>query len=169
MSYRIRSALLAAALIGTPVIARADVSEAERDFINKAAMSGHEEVSTGHTAAESKNTAVAAFGRQMVTDHTKMNAELATIAKSRGVEPPDSASLMQRAEAAAVSVLPGSTFDKTYVSQQLAGHKEALGLLQNEASTGTDPQLKAFAQTYIPVVEQHIAELEKLQQMPELQ
>jgi hypothetical protein len=29
--------------------------------------------------------------------------------------------------------------------------------------------LKAFAQEYIPVVEQHIAELEKLQQMPELQ
>ena len=105
----------------------------------------------------------------MVTDHTKMNDELATIAKSKGVEPPDSASLTQQAEAAAVSILPGSTFDKTYVSQQLAGHKEALGLLQNEASTGTDPQLKAFAQKYIPVVEQHIAELEKLQQMPELQ
>lgn len=169
MLHTIRSTLLAAAVMGAPVAALADVSEADREFIDKAAMGGHAEVSAGQSAAESKNSAIAAFGRQMVSDHTKMNDELVVIAKSMGVTPPASPSLAQQAKGAAVSVLPGATFDRTYVGEQVSAHQEALALLQNEATNGTDAQLKAFAQKYIPVVEEHIAELEKLQQQPGMQ
>lgn len=164
MTHSIRSVLFTAALIGAPALAMAEVRQADRDFIEKAAMGGHEEVSVGETAAKSENSAVAAFGRQMVTDHTKMNDDLAAIAKSMGVSPPDSPSLMQQAKGAATSVLPGSTYDRTYVDQQLSDHKATLALVQGEASGGNDPRLTAFAAKYIPVVEQHIAELEKLQQ-----
>ena len=164
MMHRVRSALLAATVFAAPVVAMADVSGADQEFIDKAAMSGHEEVSAGETAAKSENSAVAEFGKQMVLDHTKMNDELATIAKSKGVTPPDSASLMQQAKGVATSVLPGATFDRTYADEQVSDHKDALALLQNEASNGTDPQLKAFAQKYIPVIQRHLAEAEKLQQ-----
>lgn len=81
-----------------------------------------------------------------------------------GVTPPDSPSLMRQAKAAATSVLADSTFDKTYVAQQLSDHKETLALLQGEATGGNDPRLTAFAAKYILVVEEHISELEKLQQ-----
>ena len=83
MSPRICSALIAAGLAGAPAVAMADVSQTDRGFIEQAAMGGHEEVSSGQSAAESENSAVAAFGRQMVEDHTKMNDELASIAKAR--------------------------------------------------------------------------------------
>ena len=78
--------------------------------------------------------------------------------------PPDSPSLTEQARGAATSILPGATFDRTYVDQQLSGHKEALGLLKARPAPATTHVLKAFAEKYIPVVEQHIAELEKLEQ-----
>ena len=165
MRRQIQASLLATVLlVGTAAAAFAEVSDADRKFIEQVAMGGHEEVSSGETAAKSDNSAVAAFGRQMVSDHTKMNDELATIAKGLGATPPDSPSLTQQAKGAATSILPGATFDRTYVDQQLSGHKEALGLLQSQASAGDNPVLKAFAEKYIPIVEQHIAELEKLEQ-----
>jgi putative membrane protein len=72
--------------------------------------------------------------------------------------------MMQQAKGAATSVLPGSTFDRTCVDQQLTDHKETLDRLQNQASNGDNADFKAFAQMYTPVIGQHIAELEKLQQ-----
>ncbi|MGD9507496.1 MAG: DUF4142 domain-containing protein [Geminicoccaceae bacterium] len=164
MSPHFRSALIAAALAGAPAIAMADLSQTDRDFIEQAAMGGHEEVSAGQSAAEGDNSAVAAFGRQMVEDHTKMNDELASIAKSKGVTPPDSASLMQQAKTAATGILPGATFDRTYINTQVEDHKTTLELLQNEAANGNDPDLKAFAQKYVPMIQEHLTEAENVQQ-----
>lgn len=170
MRYQTCFAFLAAALVGTAVnAAQAAVSEADRQFIEQAAMAGHEEVTSGKTAAESKNPAIAQFGRQMVEEHVQMNQELATLAKQKGVEPPESASLADQAKGAATSVLPGATFDKTYVSQQLADHQETLQLMQKQASSGDDPDLKTLAQKAIPIIQKHLTELEALQKLPELQ
>ena len=98
-----------------------------------------------------------------------MNDELAAIAEKKGVEPPSSADLASQAKTAVTSVLPGSTFDKQYVSSQLDDHNETLQLLQNEAQNGQDPELKAFAEKGIPIVQKHIQELQDLQKRPELQ
>ena len=83
--------------------------------------------------------------------------------------PPSSADLASQAKTAVTGALPGATFDKQYVSSQLDDHQEALQLLQNEAKSGQAPELKAFAEKYIPVVQRHIAELQDLQKRPELQ
>ena len=165
MGRSLHAGVLAAAMtFGTAAIAVAEVSETDRLFIEQAAMGGHEEVSTGQSAAESENSAVAAFGRQMVQDHTRLNDELGAIARGLGVTPPDSPSLTQQAKGAATAVLPGATFDRTYIATQVEDHQETLELMRNEASNGNDPQLKAFAQRAVPIIERHLAEAEKLQQ-----
>ena len=165
MRRQIQASLLATALlVGTAAAAFAEVSDADRKFIEQVAMGGHEEVSICETAAKNDNSAVAAFGRQMVSDHTKTNDELATIAKCLGVTPPARPSLTQQAKGAATSILPGATFDRTYVDQQLSGHKKALRLLQNQVSNGDNPLLKAFAESISRSLSSIIAELEKLEQ-----
>ena len=156
-------------LAGAPVGAQTTLSEGDRAFIDQAAQGGHAEVSMGQSAAESKNPAISAFGKQMVADHSKMNDELATLAKQKGYEPPASADLASQAKGAVVDVLPGKTFDSQYVSSQLDDHKETLALFENEARSGQDPELKALALKAIPVIQEHIAKLEELQRMPELQ
>ena len=146
-----------------------ELSAGDREFINTAAEGGHAEVAAGETAATSENAAVAGFGRQMVEDHTKMNDELAALAKKKGVTPPSSADVASQAKTAVTGALPGTAFDKQYVSSQLDDHRETLQLLQDQARSGQDPELKAFAEKYAPVVQQHIAELQDLQKRPELQ
>ena len=170
MRRSMRPLLLATAIadltIGT---ARAEASEADREFIDKAAMGGQAEVANGETAAKSENSAIADFGNQMVREHGAMNQELAALAKQKGVEPPTSASLTDQAKGAVMSVMPGATFDKQYVSEQLTAHKETLALMEKQASGGDDPDLKALATKAIPVVQKHITELEALQKQPGLQ
>jgi putative membrane protein len=149
--------------------AQTALGDADRAFIEQAAQSGHAEVSMGESAVESENPAVSAFGKQMIADHGRMNDELAALAKRKGVEPPASADLASQAKGAATTVLPGATFDKQYVSSQLDDHKETLTLFQREAQSGQDPDLKALAEKGIPIIQQHIAQLEELQKRPELQ
>jgi putative membrane protein len=156
-------------LVAAVASAQDKLSESDRMFIEQAAEGGHAEVTLGESAAKSENPAVSAFGKQMIADHGKMNDELATLAKAKGVEPPSDADLASQAKGLAVSALPGSTFDRQYVSSQLADHKKTLALFEKQAQSGQDPELKAFAEKGIPVIQQHIAELEKLQQMPEMQ
>lgn len=155
--------------LGTSVAFAQALSEADRTFIEQAAEGGHAEVTLGESAAKSSNPAISAFGKQMIADHGKMNDELAALAKAKGVEPPTSAGIAGQVKGMAVSVLPGATFDRQYVSSQLDDHKQALALFRKEAQSGQDAELKAFAAQGIPIIEGHIAELEKLQKMPELQ
>jgi putative membrane protein len=162
--------LSAAAMLLTLGNAQAqELSEVDREFIETAAQSGHAEVAAAQTAKTSENQAVAAFAQQMIDEHTKMNEELATLAQKKGVQPPDSPDLASQAKTAVTGALPGSTFDKQYVSSQLDDHHETLELLQNQLREGQDPELKAFAEKHIPIVEKHMGELADLQQRPELQ
>ena len=166
---RLELSLGAAALCFALATAHAQtaLSDGDREFIDQAAQGGHAEVSMGQSAAESKNPAISAFGKQMVADHGKMNDELATLAKQKGYEPPTSADLASQAKGAVVDALPGKTFDSQYVSSQLDDHKQTLALFENEARSGQDPELKALALKAIPVIQEHIAKLEELQRMPE--
>ena len=168
---RLELSLGAAALCLAVATAHAQtaLSEGDRAFIEQAAQGGHAEVSMGKSAAESKNPAISAFGKQMIADHGKMNDELAMLAKQKGFEPPASADMASQAKGALVDALPGKTFDSQYVSSQLDDHKETLALFENEARSGQDPELKALALKAIPIIQQHIAQLEELQKMPELQ
>jgi putative membrane protein len=128
--------------------AQTALSDADRAFIEQAARGGHAEVSMGESAAKSENAAISAFGKQMIADHGMMNDELAALAKQKGVEPPTSADLASQAKGAVVGALPGTTFDKQYVSSQLDDHNETLALFQQEAQSGQDPELKALARLW---------------------
>ena len=49
-------------------IAQTTLSDGDRAFIEQAAQGGQAEVSMGQSAAESKNPAISAFGKQMIAN-----------------------------------------------------------------------------------------------------
>ena len=107
MRSSLRPLLLATATAALTIrTAHAEVSDADREGIDKAAMGGQAEVANGETAAKSENSAIANFGNQMVREHGAMNQELAVLAKEKGIEPPTSASLTDQAKGAGMSVMP---------------------------------------------------------------
>lgn len=130
---------------------------ATRSFIIKASIAGLMEVTDGKLAEEkAQNSQVKAFGKQMVTDHTKAQNQLMQLAKSGGYQIPAQATsgivpdvMLTRAN--------GSQFDQMYVHMMVPGHQKTILLFQTYAVNGKDPNVKAFAQQTLPVLKQHLA------------
>jgi putative membrane protein len=139
------------------------LTEQDSGFINQAALGGLSEVQDGQLAAtQGARAAVKAFGQQMVTDHTQANQQLTTLASAKGVTPPTTLSDADKAMLTKLSALHGRAFDMAYLRGQIAGHMQMVKLLEQEIAQGTDPDLKAFAQSTLPEVQAHLAKARAL-------
>src|SRR3954470_24761059 len=135
----------------------AQMSPADQTFATKAAAGGKAEVSLGELAT--KNAAspqVRQFGQQMVTDHTQSDQELQAIARKQKMmlpEKPDAASLAKEQRLQATT---GADFDAAYAAAMVEDHQKDIAEFEQEATSGKDPALKAFAEKYLPVLKHHL-------------
>jgi len=128
-------------------------------FVQQAATSGLTEVAEGKIAAShTQNPAVSEFGRWMVADHNAMNNVLTAIAQQEGIQPPTAITPVQQAEVNALQSLTDPQFFTTYVTNQVNDHAQTLMQFIQEANTGEDPAITAFARNEIPVLAQHLNE-----------
>jgi putative membrane protein len=123
----------------------AKLSASDKAFMIAAAKGGQMEVEWGKLAAQNgQDPNVKKFGNRMVTDHSKANNELMALAKEEGVSLP-------RAKG------PGKwKSDKDYMNMMVKDHEKDLAEFQKEASTGTDADVKRFADKYSRVVQVHL-------------
>jgi putative membrane protein len=136
-------------------------------FVTNAAQGGLAEVQAGQLAEQRGDATVKTIGHMMVTDHTKANSQLAGIAKSQGLTIPNQPDPAHIATLAQLRGAKGETFDNQYLEGQLTDHQKTIALFQQEAEQGTDPQLKSFAQTTLPVLQHHLAAVKQaLQKSP---
>ena len=140
-----------------PTLAAAKLSSADSSFANKAAMSGLAEVQAAQLAEQKASSPdVKQFAAQMVTDHTKANTELTQLASGEGITLPTGPDARHVATMHRLEQISGTQFDQQYMKDQVADHKTAVALFRREASSGRDPQLKAYAQKYLPVLQHHL-------------
>ena len=125
--------------------AASKLSAADKTFMTNAAKGGMMEVEWGKLAAQNgQNADVKKFGNRMVTDHSRANSELMTLAKEEGVSLPAAKS-------------PGKwKSDKDYMDMMVKDHQGDLAEFQKEAQSGTDPDLKAFAAKGAKMVSAHL-------------
>lgn len=144
---------------------RATVPEADRDFIKAAAESGHAEVQAARMAvAKSTNAEIKKYAQMLIDDHTKANAKLAQIAKSKNVSLPKEPSLMQKGKLQLLKRADGVDFDKRFTEDMgVDAHRKVIELFREEVANGRDPEVKAFAQETLPKLEQHLEMAQKLQ------
>jgi putative membrane protein len=134
------------------------LSSADNNFIMQAATGGMSEVALGQMAQRySSNPAIKQFGQHMEQDHTAANQELMTIAGRKGVTPPSSLDPGRINANRQLSMLTGPAFDQQYMVQQVQDHELQLALFRQQAQSGADPEVKAFAVKYLPVVQAHAA------------
>ncbi len=93
--------IVAAALVALtgPAAAQVQVvSDQDREFVNKAATGNLAEIELGRVAAQrAARPSVRSFGERMVTDHGRSNAELTSLARSKGIEVPTALEPSQQA------------------------------------------------------------------------
>ncbi len=143
----------------------ADTSMAgDRDFIMDAASGGMMEVELGKMASTSAASAkVKEFGRMMVTDHTKANTELKSVAAKKNVTVPATPAEKQQNHINDMKAKKGADFDKDYVDMMVDDHKEDISKFEDESKNGKDPDVKAFATKTLPVLQKHLKSIQAIQ------
>lgn len=145
--------------------AKAAVAEQDRDFVQDAVQSGVAELKASKMAlAQAASPAVKQFADRMVQDHTKANQRLLSLARSRGIDVEQEASLLQRGKLELVEHA-GKDFDASFIDHfGVDAHKNAVELFQKQARQGKDHDLVAFARETLPKLQEHLRMARDLQQ-----
>jgi putative membrane protein len=139
------------------------VSAQDRKFVIGAAEAGAAEVAMAQLASDrAASPDVKDFAARMVSDHQKAEDELKSIATARGVAPPGQLSTKDQAALDKLSGMRGAAFDKAYVKAQLSAHKDAVALFKEESTKGKDAELKQFASSTLPTLQDHLQMAQQL-------
>jgi len=114
-------------------------------------------VQLGQIAAQ-KATAddVKKFGQRMVDDHSKAHDQLKQIATSKGVKLPTEVDSSTRREMDKLSKLQGAAFDREYMKHMVPDHRKDIREFKSEARKAKDNDVKQFASTTLPTLEEHL-------------
>lgn len=147
-----------AALLASAATVQADSTNvADRKFVEKAASGGMAEVKLGKLAVE-KGTSptVKEFGQKMVDDHGKAGDELKALATRKKLPMPSDVNSEQKATYDKLAKLSGPAFDKAYIDAMVKDHDEDVKEFKQATTTaGIDPDVKAWAQKTLTVIEEH--------------
>ena len=150
---------IAAALLTFAGLAGAQgLSDADREFVKNAAQGGVAEVELGSLAAQrASRPVVKEFGAKMVKDHGAANAELATLAKSKGVDVPTALDSTHQALRDRLMALQGSDFDRAYMQEMVKDHTQDVAEFEKAAQTASDAELRGWAAAKLPTLREHLA------------
>jgi putative membrane protein len=145
----------------------ASMAKYDGAFVRDAAQANMAEVALGNLAQKKAASAsVKAFGQKMVTDHTKSYDELAKIAGGKGAVVPAQPNAAQERTAARLAKLSGAAFDRAFAKVMVADHKKAVSLFKDEASNGRDADIKTFASSTLPTLDDHLKMAQQLAANP---
>jgi len=156
--HTLPAAFLAVLLVGVAAApARADLSNADRSFLEQAASGGLAEVQTAQLAQQrSGSPQVKQFANRIVTDHTQANTELLQIAQDQNITLPEHPSTKDGSVYRRLVGLNGTAFDQAYAQAEISDHQQDIALFRKEAQSGQDATLKNFAQKTLPMLVQHL-------------
>ena len=121
------------------------LSAKDKLFVKKAAKGGVMEVAMGKLAEQNgQSDDVKSFGKRMIMDHSKANDELKSIAAQKNVKLP------------AKEPTAKWSSDKAYMDMMVKDHEKDLAEFQEEANSGSDPDVKKFADDTAKMVQEHL-------------
>lgn len=133
-------------------------------FLTAAARGGMEEVQMGQLAQQkAANPAVRSFGERMVTDHSKANDELRQIATQKGAALPTQMSHLENFSMEHLQKLNGTEFDQAYAKDMVKDHRKDVREFENATKNLTDPDLRAWVQKTLGVLQQHLQMAENME------
>ncbi len=142
------------------------IAPTTQDFVTEAAKGGQFEIQSSKLAEQRGDAATQGFAKTMITDHSKIGAELKDLVKAKNIDVtiPDKPSQSQQSMIDKLDKLKGADFDKQYRDDQLSAHKDAVSLFQRYAKGGDNAVLKTWAAQEEPILQHHLdmaRELEK--------
>ena len=137
-------------------------SAATQTFAKTAAMTDLFEIQAGQLAEQkSADSAYKDFAQMTIDDHTKTSDQLKGMAIA-GVDLPQQLDGTHKAMIDKLGSLDGAAFDRQYKSDQVQGHRQAVGLFERYAKSGDNPALKTWAENTLPTLKTHLQHAEAL-------
>jgi putative membrane protein len=134
------------------------VTPSPTDFVRQAAEGGMAEVQLSQLAQErTADPDVRRFAARMITDHRKVEAELKSIAESKGIEWPKELAKVHRASLESLRRESERGFNDAYMALMKRHHLVAVSLYEAATRAGfTDTELKGFAIRTLPTLKEHL-------------
>jgi putative membrane protein len=135
----------------------------DSEFMTKAASGGMLEVELGkQVAARAVTPEAKQFAQQMVSDHTKANAELMALATQKNITLPTALGDDHAKVLKDVTEEKGIKMDQQYLKEMLEDHREDVKEFTDASVKATDPDIKAFAAKNVPVLQMHLDMVTKM-------
>ena len=135
----------------------------DTEFMTNAASGGMLEVELGTAvAANATSPEAKEFANQMVSDHTKANAELKDIAAQKNIVLPTGLSDDHQKVLKDVTEEKGLDMDKEYLKEMVKDHEEDVKEFTEASVKASDSAIKAFATKQVPVLKHHLEMAQKM-------
>lgn len=133
------------------------ISDQDKTFLKGQQETNIAEVALGKVAIERATTeTVRELARKLMADHEKVMELNRALTTKLGLPVPEQPSAEQQATAEKVKAQTGAAFDAAYVAAQIEGHTKSVSKAQQEISSGSHPEVKAFATDYAPKAQMHL-------------
>jgi putative membrane protein len=143
--------------------AGAQLAEADRKFVERAATGGIAEVEMGKLAQQKASSdQVKEFGARMVQDHGNANDELKQLAQAKGIAVPAAPTKAQHGDMEKLNKLSGAKFDQQYMAHMVSDHRKTVAEFKKASESAKDSELKAFAGKTLPTLQEHMAQAESI-------
>ncbi|WP_157878981.1 DUF4142 domain-containing protein [Streptomyces sp. CT34] len=152
-------ATMALALAGLTVPATAaPVTGSDATFLKTIHQGNLAEIAAAKDAQKhSSSSCVKKAADMFVRDHTKFDAQVVKLARSKGVTLPAKAAAAQQKQLTSLKSLHGKRdYNRVWLRDQDTSHRQALALIDKETSSGKDTKVRALARTARPTVAKHL-------------
>lgn len=145
---------------------KSSLNSADEKFIKKTGEAGMAEVKLATLGTQKAERAdVKEFATMLVTDHTKVNEELAKLAQAKGVElsaviTPAAAATFQSLEKES-----GKDFDNTFLTQMEKSHKASIAAFEDAGKDAADSEVRSWASNTLPTLKTHLTKVQELQKV----
>jgi putative membrane protein len=138
-------------------------------FLAQAGSANQWEILSSQLALQaSQNAAVRNYANLLISDHTRLGAQVTAAAQSAGLTmpPPGLLPAQQTALDQLRAAGTGPSFDMAYREAQIDAHNQAIALMQNYSTGGDVPALRSAAAGAIPMMQMHLQQAQMLNVAP---
>jgi len=131
--------------------------EKDADRLVEAYCGNLYEIRASENAASKATTAdVKKLAAMIAMDHTKMNADLQSLASSKNITLPTDITDDQRKKLENLAEKSGLDYDKEYTSQMKDKHEDGVKAYEKTADNAEDAEIKQWASTTLPQIRSHL-------------
>ncbi len=151
-------ALAACTLCAAPAFSQAgNPSSTDQKFVDFAAQTDMMEAHLAQMAQDQAEAqGVKDYAQMLNSDHTKDYQQLTDAATKAGLTVPKGLNAEHDRKIAPFEKLKKTAFDHKYMMTMVEGHEQAIAQYKREANDGQNPDIKAYANTALPVLQKHL-------------